>query len=40
MDPTDHSHVPYVFILVRVLEDWKKGVRHLSCHSLLLSSVA
>jgi NEDD8-activating enzyme E1 regulatory subunit len=29
MDPTDHSHVPYVFILVRVLEDWKKAVRRL-----------
>jgi len=25
MDPTDHGHVPYVVILVRVLEDWKKS---------------
>ncbi|EIN04669.1 hypothetical protein PUNSTDRAFT_128225 [Punctularia strigosozonata HHB-11173 SS5] len=24
MDPTEHGHVPYVIILVRVLEDWKK----------------
>ncbi|EJD48980.1 hypothetical protein AURDEDRAFT_112722 [Auricularia subglabra TFB-10046 SS5] len=23
MDPVDHSHVPYVVILVRALEDWK-----------------
>lgn len=27
MDPTDHAHVPYVIILVRILEDWKKSVR-------------
>jgi NEDD8-activating enzyme E1 regulatory subunit len=26
MDPTDHTHVPYVIILVRALEDWKKSV--------------
>jgi amyloid beta precursor protein binding protein 1 len=26
MDPTDHSHVPYVIILVRALHDWKKSV--------------
>jgi amyloid beta precursor protein binding protein 1 len=25
MDPTDHGHVPYVIILVRVLDDWKKS---------------
>ncbi|KAF7977557.1 hypothetical protein HWV62_3352 [Athelia sp. TMB] len=25
MDPTDHSHVPYVVLLVRVLDDWKKA---------------
>ncbi|RDB30881.1 NEDD8-activating enzyme E1 regulatory subunit [Hypsizygus marmoreus] len=25
MDPTDHSHIPYVVILVRALEDWKKS---------------
>lgn len=24
MDVTDHAHVPYVYILVRVLEDWKR----------------
>ncbi|PFH49613.1 hypothetical protein AMATHDRAFT_4765 [Amanita thiersii Skay4041] len=23
MDPTDHSHIPYVVILVRVLEEWR-----------------
>jgi len=27
MDPTEHTHIPYVIILVRVLEDWKKTVR-------------
>ena len=26
MDPTDHSHVPYVVLLVRVMEDWKSSV--------------
>lgn len=26
MDVTDHGHVPYVVILVRLLEDWKKTV--------------
>lgn len=26
MDPTDHTHVPYIIILVRALEDWKKSV--------------
>lgn len=26
MDPTDHTHVPYVIILVRALEEWKKLV--------------
>ncbi|KAF8874432.1 hypothetical protein BD779DRAFT_1566773 [Infundibulicybe gibba] len=25
MDPTDHTHIPYVIILVRALEDWKKS---------------
>ncbi|TFK34707.1 hypothetical protein BDQ12DRAFT_689426 [Crucibulum laeve] len=25
MDPTDHGHVPYVIILVRALEEWKKA---------------
>ncbi|TFK21372.1 ubiquitin activating enzyme [Coprinopsis marcescibilis] len=25
MDVTDHGHIPYVYILVRVLEDWKKS---------------
>lgn len=23
MDPTEHSHIPYVVILVKALEDWK-----------------
>lgn len=27
MDSTDHSHVPFVVILVRALDDWKKSVR-------------
>jgi len=27
MDTTDHGHVPYVYILVRALEDWKAAVR-------------
>jgi NEDD8-activating enzyme E1 regulatory subunit len=26
MDITDHGHIPYVVILVRVLEEWKKTV--------------
>jgi amyloid beta precursor protein binding protein 1 len=26
MDPTDHTHVPYVIILVRALDDWRKTV--------------
>jgi amyloid beta precursor protein binding protein 1 len=26
MDVTDHGHIPYVVILVRVLEEWKKAV--------------
>ena len=26
MDPTDHSHVPYVVILVRAMEEWKSSV--------------
>lgn len=26
MDPTEHGHVPYVVILVRAMEDWKKEV--------------
>lgn len=25
MDVTDHGHIPYVYILVRVLEEWKKS---------------
>ncbi|THH11177.1 hypothetical protein EW146_g8138 [Bondarzewia mesenterica] len=25
MDPTDHGHIPYIVILVRALEDWKKS---------------
>lgn len=27
MDPTDHGHMPYVFILVLAMEEWKKSVR-------------
>jgi len=27
MDSTEHGHIPYVVILVRALEDWKKSVR-------------
>jgi NEDD8-activating enzyme E1 regulatory subunit len=30
MDPTDHGHVPYVVILVRALQDWKRSVRDIS----------
>ena len=26
MDPTDHSHIPYVVILVRAMEEWKSSV--------------
>jgi hypothetical protein len=26
MDPTEHTHIPYVVILVRALEDWKQSV--------------
>jgi hypothetical protein len=26
MDPTDHGHVPYVYILVRAMHDWKAAV--------------
>jgi len=26
MDTTDHGHIPYVIILVRLLEEWKKTV--------------
>ena len=26
IDPTDHGHIPYVIILVRVLEEWKSSV--------------
>jgi amyloid beta precursor protein binding protein 1 len=26
MDTTDHSHIPYVVLLVRALADWKKAV--------------
>lgn len=27
MDVTDHGHIPYVIILVRLLEEWKQTVR-------------
>lgn len=26
MDSEEHAHIPYVVILVRALEDWKKSV--------------
>lgn len=26
MDPTDHTHIPYIPILVRALQDWKNMV--------------
>ena len=26
MDTTDHGHIPYVYILVRALDDWKAAV--------------
>lgn len=29
LDPTDHGHIPYVVILVRAMEEWKKSVRIL-----------
>jgi amyloid beta precursor protein binding protein 1 len=32
MDTTDHGHIPYVYILVRALEDWKAAVRHPHSH--------
>lgn len=28
MDTTDHGHIPYVYILVRALDDWKTAVCH------------
>jgi hypothetical protein len=28
MDTTDHGHIPYVYILVRALDDWRAAVRH------------
>lgn len=31
MDVTDHGHIPFVVILVRVLQEWKNDV---SCASL------
>jgi hypothetical protein len=37
MDPTEHGHIPYVIILVRVLEDWKKEVQFLR-HGVLNAS--
>ena len=38
MDVTDHGHVPYVIILVHVLEKWKKSVSP-SKLSLLISQL-
>lgn len=34
MDTTDHGHIPYVYILVRALDDWTTAVRcpvHVVC---------
>lgn len=28
MDTTDHGHIPYVYILVRALDEWRAAVRH------------
>lgn len=28
MDTTDRGHIPYVYILVRALDDWRAAVRH------------
>jgi NEDD8-activating enzyme E1 regulatory subunit len=27
MDITEHGHIPYIFILVRAMDEWKKMVR-------------
>ena len=37
MDPTDHGHIPYVVILVRVVEEWKAKVYILSSVLSLLT---
>ena len=29
LDTTDHGHIPYIVILVRVLEEWKKAVGYI-----------
>jgi NEDD8-activating enzyme E1 regulatory subunit len=34
MDPTEHTHIPYVVILVRALEDWKKSVSRSFCREM------
>jgi NEDD8-activating enzyme E1 regulatory subunit len=34
MDTTDHGHIPYVYILVRALDDWKTAVRCLYPRSM------
>ena len=34
LEDIDHGHIPYVVILVRAMEYWKKGVRlPLSIHT-------
>ena len=38
MDATDHGHIPYVVILVRVLEEWKKAVSLLYLYLYLGST--
>ena len=40
MDSTDHGHIPYVYILVRALDDWKTAVRlSLSASHALLKRI-
>src|SRR5258708_18019187 len=34
MDSTDHGHIPYVYILVRALDDWKTAVRCFHPHGM------
>ena len=38
IDVTDHGHIPYVVILVRVLEEWKKAVSLLYLYLYLGST--
>jgi len=38
MDSMEHSHIPYVVILVRILDDWKKEV-HMEFQILTFSNM-